>query len=336
MAASWPTPDDDLNPRRGGPGPEAQPCGPTGYPNADRQPRDATRAGRPRRQTDVWAPLAPLDWRRTLVGVAQLVELRVVVPAVAGSNPVAHLRKPCKAAVFPKTGATRRAPAGSKRGPTSKTAYGVRRSGGLRTRAITRRRGGVIPRVPPQLRRMVRAARDACMAAFRSGLRARPAIAGSQHVAPCPPHRAPASRRSARVRPRAPAARRRHRRDCWRARAEHDDRRRRWRLRRGRLDNPRDASRRPDLLHLSSPTERWRRRTCIPAQAATSTSPSASSREADCMPRSLARACSITRRNCNGARGAYSAIVSVDVGTAALQRAAQVWGPPGPPDKPPH
>ena len=26
-----------------------------------------------------------------LVGVAQLVELRVVVPAVAGSNPVAHL-----------------------------------------------------------------------------------------------------------------------------------------------------------------------------------------------------------------------------------------------------
>jgi hypothetical protein len=26
----------------------------------------------------------------TLVGVAQLVELRVVVPAVAGSNPVAH------------------------------------------------------------------------------------------------------------------------------------------------------------------------------------------------------------------------------------------------------
>src|SRR5665213_2854860 len=32
---------------------------------------------------------ALLDWVR-LVGVAQLVELRVVVPAVAGSNPVAH------------------------------------------------------------------------------------------------------------------------------------------------------------------------------------------------------------------------------------------------------
>ncbi len=33
---------------------------------------------------------AALDSATRLVGVAQLVELRVVVPAVAGSNPVAH------------------------------------------------------------------------------------------------------------------------------------------------------------------------------------------------------------------------------------------------------
>jgi hypothetical protein len=39
-----------------------------------------------------------LDWLPGLVGVAQLVELRVVVPAVASSNLVAHPRSSCRSA----------------------------------------------------------------------------------------------------------------------------------------------------------------------------------------------------------------------------------------------
>ena len=51
---------------------------------ASSSPRGATR-----RLPDAAGPM--LDWARSLVvGVAQLVELRVVVPAAAGSSPVAH------------------------------------------------------------------------------------------------------------------------------------------------------------------------------------------------------------------------------------------------------
>ncbi len=35
-------------------------------------------------------PVPPLDCGASLVGVAQLVELRIVVPAVGGSSPLAH------------------------------------------------------------------------------------------------------------------------------------------------------------------------------------------------------------------------------------------------------
>jgi hypothetical protein len=41
-----------------------------------------------------------LDWLPGLVGVAQLVELRVVVPAVAGSNPVAHPQEVAEIGIY--------------------------------------------------------------------------------------------------------------------------------------------------------------------------------------------------------------------------------------------
>ena len=55
--------------------------------------RSSTAAGSPAR-TDIGALRRYA--RSVLVGVAQLVELRVVVPAAAGSSPVAHPLSPCK------------------------------------------------------------------------------------------------------------------------------------------------------------------------------------------------------------------------------------------------
>ena len=67
VAASGPAPDDDPSLPHRGPEPAEQPCGPIELPVR-----------------------AALDSATRLVGVAQLVELRVVVPAAAGSSPVAH------------------------------------------------------------------------------------------------------------------------------------------------------------------------------------------------------------------------------------------------------
>ncbi len=60
----------------------------------------ASRSRWPKRRSPRWmrasADAPPLDCWTPVVGVAQLVELRIVVPAVAGSIPVAHpSEKPC-------------------------------------------------------------------------------------------------------------------------------------------------------------------------------------------------------------------------------------------------